>query len=406
MISTEEAQALDEDARFSLAWLRHQQLSRPLVDSEQQKLHQLETLIKAKRPVSSPPVNEAPMAKKTTKTGYRPTRHRASTKKELTSLQRKGLAALDGDQQARLTARSRKKSLAARTARKIGRRHKIIRGEVYLAVAVAVGIGKTLKVAGKGAGKAGRWGGQKVATKIKKDVHRRKWVPAADRPAGTRWFQPVQAMKCCGQTFTTVQGINSHMVNHHRGEARKKINNRPQIQRGHTRRTAGKVIVRPAGHGGGRHRARHNLPDAKRVIDLVTAYQTQIANAKKRVEKIMNSDASATQAILRNAGAALGEIQIDSRTKLSEFRELLVGLEMGMGFIADGVQELGLTLRSERGGNIDPALVRPHMDRIVEHISEAGREFTRFVVAFEDVYHLHIKAENGELAKPNINLAG
>jgi hypothetical protein len=78
-----------------------------------------------------------------------------------------------------------------------------------------------------------------------------------------------------------------------------------------------------------------------------------------------------------------------------------------MNAIADGIEQFGLTLRSERGANIDPAIVRPYIQRATENIFEAGRVFTQFVAVFEEEYRDMIKAERQKLdrPKPNMNMA-
>lgn len=323
-----------------------------------------------------------------------------------TKLQAKGLAALGEDaDDTKAKAAKRRKSMAARAMKKIDKKHKVLRPATYVVVGTGVVLAKGLKVGGIGVGRAGRWSGRKIAAKAQRDARYRKWTPAPKPVAGKKWFEPTTDLMCCGHHYSTWQGLNHHLVTKHRGEKRVYRKQRPKIQQGHTSKTAGRVIVRPKVAGGGRHRARHNIPDMKRATDLVAAYQTQIAAVRKRVEQIMTD--STTRAVLRNAGTAIGDIQVNANTKLTDFFDLLIGLEMGMNAIADGIEDFGLMLRSERGANIDPAIVRPYIQRAVEHIHEGGRVFTQFVAVFEEEYHDIIKVERAKLERPapNMNLA-
>jgi hypothetical protein len=331
-----------------------------------------------------------------------------TTKRQpLSKAQQAGLAALDDAENGgngQVKRKQRKKSLTMRAVSKVSKKHRVAKAGVFVTVGLLEVTGKALKHSVKGAGHVGKIAGHKALEKAKRDVKYRKWTPAPVPRANGKWYQRTLDLTCCGQHYHTFEGLNQHLITQHRGEKRQLATAKPKIHRSHTARTAGKVIVRPKVAGGGRHRARHNIPDAKRVTDLIAAYQKEITAVKKKVEEIM-SDESATQAILRNAGTAIGDIQVNGKTKLSDFYALLVGLEMGMNSIADGIQDFGAMLRSERGANIDPALVRPFIDKAVEQVQEAGSTFTRFVAAFVEVYSLHIKAERGELSKPNINLA-
>lgn len=302
----------------------------------------------------------------------------------------------------------RKASLASRAARRVNKRRKVLRPATYVVVGLAEVAGKAIKAGGKSVGRVGMWGGRKARARIRRDLDYRKWTSAPPKVAGKKWFHRSLDLECCGSHFKTVEAMNRHLVTKHRGEQRVFDKQRPKIKRSHTAKTAGKIIVRPKVAGGGRHRARHDIPGAKRATELIAAYQKDIAAVRKRVEKIMGSSESATQTILNRAGAAIGDITVDKKTKLSEFFDMLIGLEMGLNAIGDGIDSFGRMLRSERGANIDPALVRPYMDRAVAAIQESAQVFTQFVAAFEDTYRDIIKAERAKLetTMPKINLAG
>lgn len=330
-----------------------------------------------------------------------------ATKSTLTKLQRQGLAALNDEDGQGAVTRQRKKSLATRTYKKIPAKHRVLRPAAWIAVGLAEVTGKALKHGGIGVGRVSQWGGRKIVAKVQSDVRYRKWTPGPPaRKGGGRWFQPVMSLRCCDKHFSTIQGLNQHMVIAHRGEQRAAKHVRSRIQKSHVAKTAGKVIVRPKVAGGGRHRARHNLPGAKRAEVLIKAYQAQLAEVRKRVEKIMSTDLESIPGILQRAGASIGDVTVNSNTKLSELRATLIGMEMGMAAIADGIEQFGLTLRAERGAHIDPALVRPFITRATEAILIAGTEFTKFIVTFEDVYGVRILAARDELTTPTINLAG
>jgi hypothetical protein len=333
-----------------------------------------------------------------------------TTRQPLSKAQQAGLAALDdaangGNGQVKRRQQQRKRSLTMRAVRKVSKKHKIAKAGVFVVVGLAEVTGKALKHGTKGASRVGKIAGHKALEKARRDAKYRKWTPPPTPRANAKWYQRTLDLACCGEHYHTAEGLNRHLVTKHRGEKRQMVTKKPKIHRSHTAKTAGKVIVRPKVAGGGRHRARHNIPDMKRATDLVAAYQAQIAAMRKRVESIMTDNT--TQVVLRNAGAAISEIQINGRTKLTEFFDLLIGLEVGMNAIADGIEQFGLTLRSERGANIDPAIVRPYIQRATENIFEAGRVFTQFVAVFEEEYRDMIKAERQKLdrPKPNMNMA-
>lgn len=325
------------------------------------------------------------------------TRHRPTPRKDLTKLQRQGERVIrdteHGPPKRKDSGGSRKKkSLASRAKNKIRRKHWILRPVAYLGVGLLVGVGKCAKWTAIGTGKASKWSGRKVVAKARRDLHTRKWVPEAPRPAGTRWFQRVESLECCGKHFHSVEGLNHHAVTAHRGEARQWAAPRPKIQRGHRRATEGKVIVRPAVAGGGRHRARHNIPDQRRADQLVAAYRAQLT---KIGDKVMATEGNA-KALVR---AAKDFADTPKPRTLADLRDQCVGMERAGAELADAIDQYAAMLRrgaedasDRRGANLDPALVTPYMTRAAEYATQMGKEFTRFIAAFEDYYGLEILA--------------
>jgi hypothetical protein len=336
-----------------------------------------------------------------------PTRHRPTPRRDLNRLQRRAEQELrdeSGPPKRKDVDRRKKKSLAYRASRKIGSKHKILRPLTYVGVGLVVGAWKGTKWTSIGVGKAGKWSGTRVASKVRTDMHRRKWVPEATRPKNAPRFTRYTQLTCaCGKSCSSVEALNRHLVEKHRGETRNFATKRPKIQRGHTRRTNGKVIVRPAGTGGGRHRARHHLPSFQRVDAIIAAHREQIT---KIGETIMAADSAA--AAFRRAAKQFAESP--SPQTLRDLTEQCIGMERASASISDAIRdwERMLTRQADpgdrRGANIDPALVRPFTRAAREHVEAMGREFTRFIAAFQEFYRPEIAAARKKTT-PNMDLS-
>jgi hypothetical protein len=352
-------------------------------------------------------VKKAKVVKKSSKPTV--TRHRPMPRKdvELTKPQRQGEAMMrdaeSGPPRRKDSGGRKKKSLAYRAKSKIGRKHKILRPATYLTVGLLVGVREGVKWTAIGAGKASQWSGKRLVAKARRDAHYRKWVPDTPRPAGTRWFQRVESLECCGRHFHSVEGLNHHAVTEHRGEAKVWRAPRPKIQQGHRRTTEGKVIVRPVGAGGGRHRARHNLPSFRRVDAIIAAHRDHLTKIGDAVMATSNAAAA-----LRRAAKEFGESP--KPETLADLAEQCVGMERALGEWADAVADWGRMLTREadvgdrRGANIDPALVRPFTRSIQENLGLAGRDFTRFIAAFQEFYRPEIAAAR-QKKTPNLDLS-
>lgn len=361
---------------------------------------------KSTRP--TPKVVKTKKPSKPAATQHRPAPRKVNPAKP-TKLQRQGEAAIhDADRPAKRkdSGGRKRKSLASRTTNKIGRRHKIIRPVVYLTVGAAVVLAKATKVTAVGTGKAGKWGGTRLAAKVNADMHRRKWVPEATRPSNMPRFSRFTQLSCaCGKTCSSVESLNRHLAEKHRGEERQYAKVQPKIRRGHTRGTAGKVIVRPegAGTGAGRHRARHNLPSFQRVDAIIAAHRVHLTKIGEAAMATNNAAGA-----LKRAAMELGSAP--KPDDLAELAELCTGMERSFGAYSDSVSDWARMLMREadpgdrRGANIDSALVRPFERAIKEHLDQAGREFTRFVAAFHEFYRPEILAARKK-KNPNIDLS-
>jgi hypothetical protein len=337
------------------------------------------------------------------------TRHRPAARKTPTRLQAQASKTLreaeEGPPVRRNTGERKRKSLASRAKNKIGRKHKILRPLTYLTVGLLVGAGKCTKWTAIGAGKAGKWGGVRLAHKVRTDMRKRKWVPAAPRPSGMSRFRAHVRYSCtCGKAYSSIEALNHHLVTGHRGEAKQYSKAKPKIQRGHRRVTEGKVIVRPAGaDGGGRHRARHNLPNARRVAAILAAHQEHLT---KIGVAVMAADSAA--AAFRRAAKEFADSPRPET--LADLTEQCVGMERAGAAISDAIADYSRMLTREadpgdrRGANIDPALVRPFMRAAQEHAENMGREFTRFIAAFQEFYRPEIMAARKKKT-PNMDLS-
>lgn len=307
---------------------------------------------------------------------------------------------------ARTSSGPRRKSLAHRAAAKVGRKHPGRRVATYVAVGSGVILGRGLKYTGIGAAKAGRHVGRKIGHKVRADARYRKWTPLPTKEEGQRWWTRTVSVTCiCGKQCSSTERLSRHMAEDHRGEPRSFAASRPKIHRGHTARTAGKVIVRPKVAGGGRHRARHNLPGARRVSDLVEAYGPHIALIRKRIDT-MADDVLPALSSIRRASADLAATP--RPRKLSEFRAQAIALEQGFAVLADGVEKYALMMAKSKdsgGGNVDRDVMGPFIREIDEALAAASMACTRLIVRFEIEYNARIRADNDGREAPAMDLA-
>jgi hypothetical protein len=292
--------------------------------------------------------------------------------------------------------RSPRKPLRYRAIRHIPKKRTITRGSLFALVGTGELLAGGMKLGAKGGMKFAQATHRVVARRVRADMSRRTWVPAQPRTGTMTARRIITQYSCCGKRFTTIQGLNTHHAERHKGEARRTAKAKVKIQRGHTRRTAGKVVVRPAVAGGGRHRQSHRVPSARRVEALLAAHGSNIRKITEGV--IAMSDQ--VQALVI---AANGVANMPKPRKLAELRSQAVGLERAFMALGDAIQEWRGTL--VRRANIDPSVVNPFTLAMTEELRNAGTNALRLIVAFDDVYALQIRAASGGLSKPDMDLS-
>jgi hypothetical protein len=305
----------------------------------------------------------------------------------------------------------KKKPARVRAYKAVSSKHSGLAAALYLVVGLFTLIGKAgkgsaigLKWSGVGVGRTSRYTYRRLVTRAVVDIHRRKWVPEAPAVDGQR--RPREHYRCCGEQFTTTQSLNRHLLAAHRGEKRQTTANPlPELQVGVTTKTAGKVLVLPAGQNGGRHRRSHQVPGARRVEDLVTAYRGSIDKIGARIVALND-----TTGQLKRAAAQFG--QTPKPKTLADLRNVCVGMEQAMGALRDAIGEFGMLLKrpgapGDKGGgaNIEPTLVNQYFGRAQEHVDATGLEFTKFIAAFEAFYAMQIRMAGGQVPVPAMDLS-
>lgn len=294
-------------------------------------------------------------------------------------------------------SKSRKKPLRVRAYRRLAKRkHRVLGALAYAGLGSGALLRASVKWTVIGGGRGSRWAYRRVSRQVRTEAQRRKWTPP---PGNDRVPRSCVQSVCnpCQKPFNSPEALNQHMLAAHRHEQRQASRPTHQIQRSVTRRTAGKTIVRPAVAGGGRHRLRHNLPGAKRIAELVAAYDPHL---RKIGDLVMSAETAAAH--LGRAAKAFGD-QPTPRT-LADLRAGAVGFERAMGILADALGNYARTLVVR--AKVDPMVVRPYWDTAREHVENAGRCGTQFIAAFEELYSLQIAAANrADLAAPNLDLS-
>src|SRR5512145_201994 len=307
----------------------------------------------------------------------------------------------------------KKKRLCTRAYKKLARKHPVLAPLAWVGVGLMTVLGRGTQYGGKYGGRALAWSGVRVgrasraasrrlAAKVLADIHRHKWVPEADLIDGKR---PRELYRCDGQQFTNTEALNNYLRSV-RGADRPKTDAAPQpeLQLGATAKTAGRVLVLPAERSGGRHRVGHRLPGARNAADLVNAYRENINKIGARIVALND-----TTAALRRAAAQFGETPLPG--PLAELRNICVGMELAMGELHDSIDKFGALLKrpsepgGRGGGNIAAELVNPFFGAAKEHVDAAGREFTRFIAAFEVYYATAIRLAANADQTPNLDLS-
>lgn len=339
------------------------------------------------------------------------TKYHREAKRMVTKMEREGGAAVKLTKPKAKT--KKKKRLCTRAYKKLARKHPVLAPLAWLGVGLMTLLGRGTQYGGKYSGRALAWSGVRVgrvsraasrrlAAKIIADIHKHKWVPEAELIDGKR---PREFYRCDGQQFTNAQALNNYLRNlRAAGRPDRGTAPRPELQLGATAKTAGKVLVLPAERSGGRHRAGHRLPGARNAADLVNAYRENINQIGARIVALND-----TTAALRRAAAQFGETPLPG--PLAELRNICVGMELAMGELHDSIDKFGTLLKrpsapgGRGGGNIAAELVNPFFGKAKEHVDAAGREFTRFIAAFEVYYATAIRLAANADETPNLDLS-
>lgn len=306
------------------------------------------------------------------------------------------------EQEAIFGEKSRKPPLRKRVVARIPQKHRTTRLAAHILFGTVAGLGRTGRLAGRGARTAGKVAGRKFA----RDMTRTLWGDVDKPPARGAWFKRGDNFTCvCGFSTRDVQEHTRHMLEQHRSESRAP-RPLPSLTLGTTRRTAGKTIVRPVGWvPTGRHRKPVNRTVAVKqaVESLAERYRARIT---KLGERQMSVDGSSAR-IIGNAFRSYSDLPTPK--KLSGLRDEFAGTERGFALAMDAVYERGRVLKrpAENGGaGIAPELVDAWVRETQDALSDAAVAASKFIAGFDVVYDLQIKAARGQLGTPGIDLAG
>lgn len=234
----------------------------------------------------------------------------------------------------------------------------------------------------------------------KATAEKRKWAPKAF--AGQKMFSTQMAC-ICGATATNMEALNRHFLEAHANDPAPVRGQKPVaslVSATSRRRSGQKLVLLPPGHASrpvAKHRAqRKNTSPANRANALVAAYQSKITEIG--VAAVNDNGYVRT---ISQGWRAFGE-QRQNDMKLSELRALAAGMQRAMLESAEAVEkwERHLT-RDEHGPGLDPDVTRAPLQRLREHLTSAGGDFSMFVAVIEDAYAPFIKAP---VAAPRMDL--
>lgn len=283
----------------------------------------------------------------------------------------------------------------SRLADRIHRKHTILRPAAHL----MLGTAKIAGYAAAGIAVGAVEGTRRTVPHVKRHVQKRrasKWVshkmPKVERKRGE--WRVKHAVNCvCGETFTSLDELNSHYREKHATETRTTAP-RPAhtIHHGYTRRTAGKVKVRPApGTPVGRHRTRPDTAGHDKATAFVERHRRTI---EERGRAVMSDSTSAAHAVTR-AWTGVGDT-IPRGTE--EVLNLIAGLAAAASDKADALSELRKTLIGRL--NLDPLVVHG-LTPIIDLADAEAAQWTAIVNTIETVYGPLLALLRSRIAVPN-----
>jgi hypothetical protein len=280
-------------------------------------------------------------------------------------------------------------------ADRIHRKHTVLRPAAHL----VLGAVKVAGYAAAGVAVGAVEGTRRAAPHVKRHARKQrasKWVahkmPTVERKRGE--WRVKHAVTCvCGDTFTGMDELNKHYREKHATEARiVKPRPHPTLHPGYTRRTAGKVKVRPvSGAPAGRHRTRPDTAGHHKATAFVERHRTAI---EERGRAVMSDSTSAAHAVAR-AWTGIGDT-IPRGTE--EVLDLIAGLAAAASDKADALGELRKTLIGRL--NLDPLVVHG-LTPIVDLADAEAAQWTAIVNTIETVYGPLLALLRNRIAVPN-----
>lgn len=196
----------------------------------------------------------------------------------------------------------------------------------------------------------------------------------------------------CSTMFESAELLNQHFILAHANEEMiyKKKAEQPALHLGTTKKTNGKVIVKPVkGKPSGRHRSTAKTPEDRRAEKIVAANR---ARMDKIGAKAVAGDSTAANLVAR--GFAEYAASGTGRLKLSQIEADALGLEKAMAQAAEHVRAYKLRLVQ---AGFDPGDIQ-NLTRASDSLTETGAYFANFIATVKENMAAEIKAAQARRA--------
>lgn len=201
----------------------------------------------------------------------------------------------------------------------------------------------------------------------------------------------------CSTMFDSAELLNQHFILAHASEQMiyKKKAQQPALHLGTTKKTNGKVIVKPVkGKPVGRHRTVAKTPEDRRAAKIVAANR---ARMDKIGAKAVAGDSTAANLVAR--GFAEYAAGASGKLKLSQIEADALGLEKAMAQAAESIRAYKLKLIQ---AGFDPGDIQ-NLTRASDSLTETGAYFANFIATLKENLAAEIKAAKARQAGARID---
>lgn len=201
----------------------------------------------------------------------------------------------------------------------------------------------------------------------------------------------------CSTMFVSAELLNQHFILAHANEALiyKKKAEQPSLHLGTTKKTDGKVIVKPVkGKPTGRHRGGAKTPEDRRVEKIIAANR---ARMDKIGAQAVAGDSTAANLVAR--GFAEYAVSGRGRLKLSQIEADALGMEKALAGAAEAVRAYKLSLVQ---GGFDPGDIQ-NLTRAGDSLTETGAYFANFIATLKENLAADIKAAKARKAGAGVD---